>query len=116
MKRSVRSLAVLTLVVMARPAPAQPLSGDALVNALRRGGYVLVVRHASSPREAPAKQSANPDNVSVERQLDDNGRATAIAMGKALRELDIPIGEVFTSPAYRALETVRLAQLPNPRT
>ena len=116
MKRSVRSLAVLTLVVMARPAPAQPLSGDALVNALRRGGYVLVVRHASSPREAPAKQSANADSVSVERQLDDNGRATAIAMGKALRELDIPIGEVFTSPAYRALVTVRLAQLPNPRT
>jgi hypothetical protein len=28
----------------------------------------------------------------------------------------IPIGEVFTSPTYRALETVRLTQLPNPRT
>ncbi len=32
-------------------------------------------------------------------------------MGKALRDLKIPIGEVYSSPTYRALETVRLAQL-----
>jgi broad specificity phosphatase PhoE len=31
-------------------------------------------------------------------------------MGKALRELKIPIGIVYSSPTYRALETVRLAQ------
>jgi phosphohistidine phosphatase SixA len=36
-------------------------------------------------------------------------------MGKALRELRIPVGDVFTSPAFRALETVRLAQWPDPR-
>jgi phosphohistidine phosphatase SixA len=115
MKRAVRSLAVLTLLLMARPAPAQTLSADALVNALRRGGYVLVMRHASSPREAPPKQLANADNVNAERQLDDTGRATAVAMGNAIRELKIPIGEVLTSPTYRALETVRLARLANPR-
>jgi phosphohistidine phosphatase SixA len=104
------------LLLMARQAPGQTLSGEALVTALRHGGYVLVIRHTSSPRDAPNKQSVNPDNVNLERQLDDNGRATAIAMGKALRELKIPIGEVLTSPTYRALETVRLAQFPNPRT
>ena len=32
-------------------------------------------------------------------------------MGKALRNLKIPIGEVFTSPTYRALETVKYAEL-----
>jgi broad specificity phosphatase PhoE len=35
-------------------------------------------------------------------------------MGKAIRALKIPIGDVFSSPTYRAMETVRLAQLPNP--
>ena len=95
---------------------AQALSGEALVRTLRQGGYVIVMRHASSPREAPDQQTANADNVNRERQLDEAGRASAIAMGKALRELHIPIGEVFTSPTYRALETVRLAQFPNPRT
>jgi phosphohistidine phosphatase SixA len=72
------------------------------------------MRHASSPREVPDKQTANPDNVKPERQLDATGRATAAAMGKALRALNVPIGEIYTSPTYRALETLRLAQLPNP--
>ena len=97
-------------------AHAQTLSGEALVKALRQGGYVIVMRHASSPREAPDAQTANADNVNRERQLDQNGRASAIAMGKALHQLNIPVGEVFSSPTYRALETVRLAQLPAPRT
>jgi phosphohistidine phosphatase SixA len=70
----------------------------------------------SSPREVPNKQTANPDNVTLERQLDAAGRAGSVAMGRALRELKIPVGEVLTSPTYRALETVRLAQLANPRT
>jgi phosphohistidine phosphatase SixA len=37
-------------------------------------------------------------------------------MGAALRRLKIPIGAVLTSPTYRALETVRLAGLENPKT
>ena len=37
-------------------------------------------------------------------------------MGKAIRDLKIPLGDVLTSPTYRALETVRLAQFRNPRT
>lgn len=97
-------------------APAQTLQGEALVKALRHGGYVILMRHASSPRDAPDKQTANADNVKLERQLDEKGRATAAAMGKALRDLKIPIGEVLSSPTYRALETVRFAQLANPRT
>jgi phosphohistidine phosphatase SixA len=70
-----------------------------------------VMRHTSSPREVPDKKAANPDNVKPERQLDEEGRITATAMGKALRDLKIPVGEVFTSPTYRALETIKYAQL-----
>jgi phosphohistidine phosphatase SixA len=92
---------------------AQAESAQALVASLKKGGYVLVMRHASSPREAPDARSANPDNVKTERQLDEAGRRGAIAMGKAVRDLHIPIGEVLSSPTYRALETVRLAELPN---
>jgi hypothetical protein len=35
-------------------------------------------------------------------------------MGEAIRTLTIPIGEVWSSPTYRAQETVRLANLPDP--
>jgi phosphohistidine phosphatase SixA len=104
------------LLLVTGTSHAQALSGEALVKALRQGGYIIVMRHASSPREAPDPQTANADNVNRERQLDEAGRASAIAMGKALHQLKIPIGEVFTSPTYRALETVRLAQFPDRRT
>jgi phosphohistidine phosphatase SixA len=100
---------VAGIMLLAGAAHAQTLQ------ALQRGGYVIVMRHASSPREVPDQQTANPDNVNRERQLDAEGRASATAMGKALRDLKIPIGEVLTSPAYRALETVRYAKLGDPK-
>jgi len=104
------------LLLAAGAAQAQTLGGEALVKALRQGGYVIVMRHASSPRQTPDKATANSDNVKAERQLDQEGRATATGMGQALRNLKIPIGDVLSSPTYRALETVRYAQLPKAAT
>lgn len=104
-------LAAAAALLLSSASYAQMLQGDALAAALRKGGYVILMRHASSPREVPDKSKANPDNTKPERQLDAEGRSTATAMGKALRDLKIPIGEVFSSPTYRALETVKYAQL-----
>ena len=106
--------ALLLAACFSADATTQTLSGPALVKALRAGGNVIVMRHASSPGDIPAKP--NPDNVPPERQLDEKGRTTAAAMGAALRRLKIPIGEVLTSPTYRARETARVARLPNPRS
>lgn len=111
------SLGILGLALWLHPpAAAQSGAHDALVSALRNGGYVIVLRHASSPREVPDARTANADNVTRERQLDEAGRAGATAMGRALRQLEIPVGEVLTSPTYRARETARLAQLANSRS
>ena len=96
-------------------ALAQTLSGTALVQHLRQGGYVLLMRHASAPAARPDRQSAAPGNTALERQLDDKGRAAAEAMGKAIRVLHIPVGLVLSSPTYRALQTVRLAALGSPK-
>ncbi len=97
-------------------AQAQSLSGASLVQALRQGGYVIVMRHASSPKQAPGKGTANADNVNLERQLDEEGRKTATAMGEAFRNLKIPVGQVLSSPTYRALETVRYAKFGQAQT
>jgi phosphohistidine phosphatase SixA len=109
-------LCIVGMALLAGAAHAQSLQGEALVKALRQGGYIIVMRHTSSPRDAPDKQNANADNTKPERQLDEEGRTTATAMGKALRELKIPIGDVFTSPTYRALETVKYAQFGKPQS
>lgn len=114
-----RSLVVGLLTVATTSiwsAHAQTLSGQALLKALQGGGYVILMRHAASPRAEPEQAMANPDNKARERQLDETGRNTATAMGKALRELKIPVGAVLSSPTYRALETVKYAQLPTAKT
>lgn len=92
-------------------AQAQNLTGSRLTEALQQGGLVLVMRHTSSPQQLPDAASVNQDNVNTERQLDDKGRRDAAAIGEALRRLQVPIGEVFSSPAYRALETAQVAGL-----
>jgi phosphohistidine phosphatase SixA len=109
---------LLSILILAigTTAGAQNLEGAALVHALEHGGYVVVMRHASSPSEPPARESADAENRGGERQLDEQGRNTATAMGKALQDLKIPVGAVLSSPTYRALETVRYAQLGTART
>jgi phosphohistidine phosphatase SixA len=95
---------------------AQTLSGPELVKQLREGGYVLLMRHARSPATLPDKNSADAGNIHLERQLDATGRDSARAMGAVIRKLGIPLGAVFSSPTYRALETVQLAALGTPQT
>jgi len=106
---------LLVLATVAAMA-GQPSTQNELISRLRQGGYVLVMRHASSPREAPSKDIANADNLKLERQLDEGGRRSATTMGDVIRALQIPIGVVLTSPTYRAMETVRLARLASPTT
>lgn len=96
-------------------APAAGMD-DALLAALQGGGNVLVMRHASSPRELPSAETADPGNEALERQLDDEGKASASAMGEAMRRLRIDVAEVVTSPTFRAMETARVAGLGEPAT
>ncbi len=110
------TLALTVLAALtASGASAQKLDGAALATALRQGGYVILMRHAHAPEAPPSAAEADRANGHRERQLDAAGRASASAMGDAVRALHLPIGLVWSSPTYRALETVRLAGLRSPR-
>lgn len=106
--------AALAVLAATGAAQAQAPSASDLAQALRRGGYVVVMRHASSPRTRPSAAEADPANVDHERQLDAAGRKAATEMGAALKALRIPIGSVWTSPAYRARLTASLAGWSSP--
>ena len=107
-----RSLVVAMLVAAwCAAAPAQTLEGQALVAVLRAGGCVIVMRHASSPAELPEPGDVAPGNTDRERQLDAAGRATARAMGAALRALGVPFAEVLASPTFRAMQTAELVNV-----
>jgi phosphohistidine phosphatase SixA len=106
-----RAPLVVAAMWLATAACAQTLQDGALITALRQGGYVIAMRHPSSPFTAPEKAQADPANTGLERQLDDKGRKTSQEMGEAFRKLHIPVGQIFTSPTYRAREAVRLMGL-----
>ena len=65
----VAAIAILAGILVTETAQADSLSDAALVTALRQGGYVLLMRHASSPPAPPTAGSAEQDNTKLERQL-----------------------------------------------
>jgi phosphohistidine phosphatase SixA len=97
---------LLAALIGASPAAA----GDAdLTSALRAGGLVIVVRHGATAPGQADNDMLHPNKVAVERQLNDEGKAQAKAFGAALRQIGVPVGQVYTSQLNRAYETAVLA-------
>jgi hypothetical protein len=92
----------------ALPSPQDALSGPALLNALRRGGYVIYVRHTSTDFGQNDEGMTSYEDCAKQRNLTEQGRAEARAIGAAIAKLQIPIGDVLASPFCRTRETARL--------
>ena len=107
----VRLLLALLLVSgcggLSAPEPEGPLSGAALVDALRDGGYVLYLRHTATVEDAPDGVPTDP--CQKQRGLTEAGRTEARALGAAIEELGLPIGDVVASPFCRTIDTAELA-------
>ncbi len=112
-----RTIALAVLLVLALPVPIalarqalEPkLEGPALVEALKGGGYVILMRHAATEHVAPDPQLFDLRDCSTQRGLSEEGRAQARLIGKSFTRLGIPVGQVLSSPYCRCLETGRLA-------
>jgi hypothetical protein len=90
------------------PAAKDALSGARLLDALRRGGYMLYIRHTSTDFGQNDEGMTSFDDCTKQRNLTDQGRAEARAIGAAIAKLHIPIGEVLASPFCRTVETAKL--------
>ena len=102
------SIIVCLLIVLAASAPVDAADLDALVAALRDGGYVLVLRHGATDDSQKDVYPFKFDDMTAQRQLNDAGRAMARDLGQAFKKLGVPIGEVHASQLNRAVETGRL--------
>jgi len=105
-------LLILFFLLMAVPAAivaGQPAPPADLLDTLRLGGYVIVLRHGATNADAARDGMSNPNKKPAgERQLSDAGRAQALAIGEGLRRLGIHAGVVMTSPLQRAVDTATL--------
>jgi phosphohistidine phosphatase SixA len=99
---------------LATPGPAPQLAGQALLAALREGGYVIFLRHTQTDQSVGDSDDATLADCARQRNLNEAGRAQAQAIGAAIRALDIPIAGVLTSRYCRTLETARLLELGEP--
>lgn len=91
------------------PEFVNKLTGAALVNSLRQGGYVIFFRHGQTEADYADQVFANPMFCSTQRTLSEQGWQQARAIGRAFQELRIPIGDVVASQYCRAWQTADLA-------
>jgi phosphohistidine phosphatase SixA len=107
----------LTRLIVATVAAAflaLPVTGNGAraqaewINAARQGGHVIVFRHGATFNDQADTDPLHPENIDKQRQLNDQGRAQAKAIGDAMRKLKIPVGAVNTSVFNRAVETGKL--------
>lgn len=80
-----------------------------LVQALQEGGLVAFLRHAASERSRDDDPIVDLEDCSTQRNLTEQGRAQARAIGAAFRDLEIPVEEVRASEYCRTRETAELA-------
>src|SRR5262249_30114838 len=80
-----------------------------LVESLRSGGNVIVVRHGATFSDQADTDRFNFDNIAKQRNLNAKGKELAKAFGDAIRQVGIPAGEVYASNFNRAFETAVLA-------
>ena len=99
----VSALAV-SLVTGASAAP-----GPDLTRNLRAGGLVVVLRHAATDFSKPDQNPVVVADCATQRNLSAQGRADARTVGRGVRRLGLPVGQVFSSVYCRTLETARLA-------
>jgi broad specificity phosphatase PhoE len=94
--------------LLVSPAFSQTLPSQRVLEVLRAGGYVIVVRHGATHADQADTDPLNLDNVAKQRQLNDNGRADARALGEVFQAAGVPIGKSYSSRFFRAVETARL--------
>ena len=106
---------LLFALLLALPGAARPetleaelLEGEALWQALRQGGHVVLFRHAIAPGGGDPATFRLGD-CSTQRNLDEAGLRQARAIGAAFRQNEVPVARVLASRWCRSTETAELA-------
>jgi len=117
MRIAMRAAGFLAVALVVGSAWSQTSAspGD-ILQLLRSGGYVIVFRHGATHADQTDTDPLNLDDVAKQRQLNDNGRADATAVGEVFQRAGVPIGRSYSSRFFRAVETARLIGGKEPQT
>jgi broad specificity phosphatase PhoE len=103
-------LYALTLAAAGAPMLAARAAADPVLLAqLRRGGNLILMRHAATTPGTGDPDGFVLDQCGTQRNLSQAGRQDAVRIGAALVRLGIPVGDVLSSRWCRCLDTAQLA-------
>lgn len=108
---------ILTLVALASLSPSSVAlaqtggAADDVWAVLKRPGHVLLMRHSNAPGSVPESNDMDFKDCSIQRNLDQDGRAQAARVGDAFRKHNIRQLRLFSSRYCRALDTAKLMKL-----
>lgn len=108
--RALRILIYGLIGFLAQSTLAAYAAQNDLIERLKSGGHVLMIRHALAPG------SGDPANFrlgdcTTQRNLDQTGRVQARAIGNWLRSRGLETAQVYSSQWCRCLETAKLLAL-----
>ena len=103
-----RAFAVVSIVA-ALALPSAQAAEPPLADQLRRGGVILVIRHAATDQSKPDQNPVDLNDCSTQRNLSAEGRRDARLIGQNARRLKLRLGAVLSSRFCRTRETARLA-------
>ncbi|HMG95478.1 MAG TPA: histidine phosphatase family protein, partial [Gemmatimonadaceae bacterium] len=89
---------------------------EQLVTDMKKGGYVIVLRHGATNADQADTDPLHRDNIGSQRLLSEKGRDIGKRVGDSFRTLGIPLGKVYSSEFNRATETARLVSGKSPTT
>jgi broad specificity phosphatase PhoE len=107
MHRSTTASWFFAIAVLALPCWAG--ADEAMWALLKGGGHVVLIRHAQTGPGAGDPPGMRLEDCSTQRNLSDQGREDAIALGQEFRKRGVAVAELLSSPWCRCRETARLA-------
>jgi phosphohistidine phosphatase SixA len=91
------------------PFVEKPIT-DNLIKQIRKGGYVLYMRHGITDNTRPDRvPSVDLNDCNTQRLLSDAGRDLMKKVGKAIRDAKLPLSRILVSPMCRTKESAHLA-------
>ena len=101
--------ALIALLALGLPAAASANPG--LLEQLRAGGRIILLRHARTVPGTGDPPGFRLEDCATQRNLSEGGQAQARAIGEALRRERVPVDRVLSSRWCRCLDTARLLGL-----
>ncbi len=86
----------------------QALTSAQLIKAIQGGGHIIYMRHGPTERSQKDNGEQALSACEQQRNLSNDGRTLAKKLGASLKQLNIPIGRVLSSPYCRCKDTAKL--------